>query len=468
MRKIMNATILLLFVIGLSLSAQTEDDAIIRSIFDEALTEGESWDMLNELCEIGNRLTGSPGSLKSVEWAKKRMTDMNFDKVYTQEMMVPVWVRGEKETAAIYNAGKKTNVSICALGYSEGTGDRALKAPVVEVTSIEQVEEMTSDELKGKIVFYNRPMDPRLINTFHAYGGCVDQRSNGALKAQKKGAVGMIVRSMTLKLDDYPHTGTMNYGEELPKIPAAAISTKGAALLHHSLKDNPDLEFEFKMNCKNLPETMGYNVIGEIIGTEKPDEIIVVSGHLDAWDIAEGAHDDGAGCVQSMEILRMIDKLELKPKHTIRCVLYMNEENGTRGARKYAEVSKENNEVHIAAIESDCGGFAPRGFNIDGSDLIRDEALEKIQSWEEILEPYNLHHFKRGFSGVDINFLKDQDIPLIGFYPDSQRYFDFHHTEIDLCENVNKRELELGAASIASLVYLIDKYGLVASANSAD
>jgi len=468
----MNTKHFTFLILGLLLSltsmAQAEDESIIRAIFDEALTQGESWKMLNELCDIGNRLTGSPGSLKSVEWAKDRMNAMDFDKVYTQEMMVPVWVRGEKESASIHTNGKKMDVNICALGYSEGTGRGSVKAQVVEVTTLEQVENMDPKELKGKIVFYNRPMDPKLINTFHAYGGCVDQRSNGALAAQKKGAIGMIVRSMTLKLDEYPHTGTMNYGEELPSIPAAAISTKGAALLHHSLADNPELEFEFQMNCKNLPETMGYNVIGEITGTEFPDQVIVVSGHLDAWDLAEGAHDDGAGCVQSMEILRMMNKLDMKPRHTIRCVLFMNEENGTRGAKKYAELAKENNEIHIAAIESDCGGFAPRGFNVDGTDAVRNEALEKIQSWEELLEPYNLHHFKRGFSGVDINFLKDQDIPLIGFYPDSQRYFDFHHTSIDLCENVNQRELELGAASIAGLVYMIDTYGLISPGNRAD
>jgi hypothetical protein len=299
-------------------------------------------------------------------------------------------------------------------------------------------------------------MDPTKINTFEAYSGAVDQRANGATEAAKLGAVGAIVRSMTNVHDDNPHTGGMRYGTGVALIPTAAISTNGADLLSKSLKDNPNLTFYFRQYCESLPDAKSYNVVGELKGSEKPDEIIVVGGHLDSWDLAEGAHDDGAGCVQSIEVLRIMKALGIKPKRTIRAVMFMNEENGLRGGVQYADLAKKNNENHIAAVESDNGGFTPRGFGIVGTP----EQRAKVIPWKPLLAPYGLTEIGPGSGGADIGPLATLGTVLFGFKPDSQRYFDYHHTPVDNFESVSQRELELGGASMAALVYLLDQYGL--------
>jgi carboxypeptidase Q len=261
---------------------------------------------------------------------------------------------------------------------------------------------------------------------------------------------------MTTAMDDNPHTGSMRYATGVPLIPTAAISTNGADLLSKSLKENANLTFYFKQNCETLPDAKSYNVVGELRGSEKPDEIIVVGGHLDSWDLAQGAHDDGSGCVQSIDVLRTFKALGIKPKRTIRVVMFMNEENGLRGGVGYADFAKKNNEKHIAAVESDEGGFTPRGFGIVGTP----EQRAKVMPWKPLLAPYGLHDIGAGSGGADIGPLAQLGTVLFGFKPDTQRYFDFHHTGIDRFEGVNKRELELGGASMTALVYLLDQYGL--------
>ena len=299
-------------------------------------------------------------------------------------------------------------------------------------------------------------MNPTYINTGMAYGSCVDQRHSGASRAVEYGAIGVLVRSMTLKFDNIPHTGSMSYADSTKKIPAVAISTVDAHNLSEALKNN-ELKYLFmELSCKQLEDTISYNVIGEIKGQEFPDEIILVGGHLDSWDIGEGAHDDGAGVVQSLQVLETFKKLKLKPKRTLRCVMYMNEENGNRGGKHYASMVRKTGEKHLFALESDRGGFSPRGFSIDGTKI----QLEYLQSFEKLFKPYQLHVFSKGYSGVDIGPLKDGKLCLVGLIPDSQRYFDFHHSKADVFENVHKRELELGASAISSIVYLVDKYGL--------
>lgn len=262
---------------------------------------------------------------------------------------------------------------------------------------------------------------------------------------------------MTNSIDDYPHTGTMIYGEDLPKekyIPAAAISSKAAEILSTDLKENPNLKFYFKQNCKTLADAPSFNVVGEIKGTETPENVFVVGGHLDSWDLGEGAHDDGTGVVQSLEVAYLFKKNNIKPKNTIRIVFFMNEENGTRGAKKYAELAKLNKENHIGGLESDAGGHTPRGFSIDANTV----NTKLLQSWKKLLSPYGLHDLDKGGSGADISPLKGENVTLVGYRPDSQRYFDYHHTSRDTFDKVNKRELELGSASMASIVYLMDKY----------
>ena len=433
-----------------------EDSITIRAIYDEILTEGECYENLRVLCkDIGNRLSGSENAEKAVLWGEDLLNSYGFDNVRLQEVMVPKWERGYDEIGQILHKDQVIPVGICALGGSIGC-ERPVIAEVIEVKYLSELEALGEENIKGKIVFFNRALDPLLINTGAAYGGAYDQRSSGASTSAKHGAVACLVRSLTLSDDDSPHTGAMSYDDNYPEVPAAAISTSGAKLLSELLKENKDLKFEIQLNCKAYPDVPSSNVIGEILGSENPEKIIVVGGHLDSWDVGEGAHDDGAGIVQSIEALRCLNALGIKPKNTIRVVLFMNEENGNNGGKTYAEVVEKSREYHVAAIESDAGGFTPRGFNIDGNEM----QAEKFKSWAPLFEPYELHKFKRGFTGVDISPLRNDTIALFGLSPDSQRYFDFHHSDRDTFENVHKRELELGAAALCSLLYLIDKHGL--------
>lgn len=444
---------------NLKLPAQSTDEQFIRKIYDEALARGQSYEMLEHLCtKIGPRLSGSPGAAAAVEWSRQVMQAYGFDSVWLQPVMVPHWVRGKKEIGRIVNSKKlgSEEVNICALGGSVGTGATGVLANVVEVRSWDELKQLGEKGIKGKIVFFNRPMDPKVIPMFSSYGGAVDQRANGASEAAKLGAIGVIVRSMGVNLEDYPHTGSLRYALNVPKIPAVAIATRHAELLSSLLKDDKELKFYFETHCETLPDAPSFNVVGELHGTQYPDEIIVVGGHLDSWDLGQGAHDDGTGCVQSIEVLRIYKAMGYKPKRTIRAVMFMNEENGLRGGVEYANQAKLKNEKHIAAMESDRGGFTPRGFTLP-SDA---NAKEKIRSWKPLLEPYGLSDFSQEGGGADISPLAPQGVPLMGFLPDSQRYFNYHHTSEDTFDKVDKRELELGAASMAALLYLIDQYGL--------
>ncbi|UOQ95861.1 M20/M25/M40 family metallo-hydrolase [Hymenobacter sp. 5317J-9] len=435
------------------------DSVALRKIFDEALLRGESYENLRYLTgNIGPRLSGSPQAQMAVDWGKATMEKAGFDRVYLQEVMVPHWVRGGKEKGEIVgNKGKEIKVPVCALGGSVGTGGK-LKAGVVEVHSFEELKKLPDEAVKGKFVFYNRPFDDALIEPGQAYGRAGDQRRSGAIEAARRGAVGALVRSLTSARDDNPHTGTMQYDPAVPKVPGAALSTNAADQLSQLLKANPELQFELEMECITLPDEKSYNVVGEIRGSKFPQEIITVGGHLDSWDLAQGAHDDGTGCVQSIEALRLLRAAGYKPERTVRAVLFMNEENGTRGGNEYARLAAQNKETHVAAIESDGGGFTPRGFGLE-SDAA---TLAKVASWAPLLKPYNVDDITAGHGGTDIEPLKAAVQPkaLIGYKCDSQRYFDIHHTAADTFDKVNRRELELGSASMASLIYLLSKYGL--------
>lgn len=430
------------------------DSTTIRSIYDEVLANGEAHEQLKVLCkDIGHRLSGSPQLDAAIEWGRTLLENYQPDTVFLQPVMVPHWTRGDHEAAAMHSNRESTPLSITALGGSVGTNG-TLRAKVLMVKYLSDLDSMPREKVEGRIVFYNRPMDPLLINTGAAYGGAFDQRSDGASKAAEKGAVGVLVRSLTHALDTFPHTGSMRYREGIDRIPAAGISTVSAYALSQALKKDRDLEVSMELSCEAFPDKQQYNVIAELRGTTYPDEYIVVGGHLDSWDIGEGAHDDGAGIVQSIEVLRTFQALGMRPKHTLRVVLFINEENGNNGGETYAAVAKETGLKHFAAIESDSGGFSPRGFSMECDE----EMYAAFKSWLPLLEPYGIHAARRGWSGVDIRPLKDDYVSLFGLMPDNQRYFDYHHSANDIWENVNKRELELGAAGIASLVYLLDKY----------
>ena len=454
--------IIFFLFLSVALHAQPNpsDKEQLKTFFDTSLLNGQAYEWLDFLTNrIGSRLSGSLGAERAVAWTKAALDALGLDRVYLQPVKVPKWVRGAKEFALIETApGVTFNVPITALGGSVATPSVGLKAFVVEVQGIEELKALDREQIEGKIVFFNRPMQADLISTFQAYSGCVDQRYSGAKEASAYGAVGVIVRSMNLRLDDLPHTGAMSYGDQdvSKRIPAAAISTNAAEKLSKLLKLEPNLKFLFRQQCKTYPDVWSHNVIGEITGSEFPNEIIVVGGHLDSWDLGDSAHDDGAGVVQSMEVLRLFKATGYKPKRTIRVVLFMNEENGLRGGNAYADNALLTGERHIFALESDAGGFTPRGFSFNCSD----EEFAQIESWKPLFKPYLIHYFEQGGSGADIRPLKNKYNVLAGLRPDSQRYFDHHHAENDTFDAVNKRELELGAATMTSLIYLYDTYGL--------
>lgn len=446
--------------------AQTTDSAWIKKISDEILTNGKAYENLRHLTKkIGARLAGSSGMVKAEQWGVDLMKRSGADQAWLQECMVPHWVRGGTDVAqAGYTvpANKTKNMipqqkglDIVALGNSIGSGPKGISAPVLLVNSFDELE-AKKDLVKGKIVFYNYKFNDTYISTFNAYRDAGQYRGAGPSRASKYGAVGVIVRSMSHAVDNNPHTGATRYDSAYPKIPAVAIGLRDADWLSEQIQKS-GVNVTLKTNGKFLPDTIGHNVIGELKGSEFPDQIITVGGHLDSWDNCEGAHDDGAGCVQTIEILRAFKALGYTPKRTIRFVLFANEENGLRGGTKYAEVAAAKGEKHILAIESDAGGFTPRALGFTGSD----EQYAKFLSWKPLIAPYGCTELVKGGGGADIGPLnRTLKTPMASLNPDTQRYFDIHHARSDVFEAVNKRELELGAVNMAALIYLVDKYGL--------
>lgn len=449
---------------GFQASAQTaphpSDSLLIRQVFDEVLSRGEAHANLRVLCkDIGHRLSGSPSADRAMAWGQQRMDSYGVDTSYIMPVEVPAWTRGDvAEAQALTADGTAMDLHITALGGSVPTPDNGwIEGPLLVVRHLDALDTL---DARGHIVLFNRPMDPLLINTGAAYGGAFDQRGGGASAAAEAGAIGVLVRSLTHALDTLPHTGSLRYKEGVEKLPAAAISTVDASALAKLHREAPgSIQVKMRMNSQDLGTVEQGNVVGEWRGSEFPDEIITLGGHLDSWDIGEGAHDDGSGVVHTLEALRALKAIGYTPRRTLRFVLFINEENGNRGGKRYAAVAAEEHTSglrHVAAMESDAGGFVPRGVRMDAPD----EGVAMVRSWAETLEPYNLHYFGRGGAGVDIGPLKNlEPRPLLmGLVPDGQRYFDLHHSSQDVWENVHKRELELGAATCASMVLMLDRH----------
>lgn len=471
------SSILYLLFPSLHVFSQNNDSLVLRRFFTAAMSDTTSYSNLRYLCtKIGGRICGSPQAEKAVQWTKKVLDGMNLDTVWLQEINVLHWERGSEslvltKRVASNQATKSNKIPLhaCAIGGSVATPPNGITAKVVEVFDNEGLKKLGKDKIKGKIVFINHTPNPAVTYTFDAYGEVARYRVRGANEAAKYGAIGVVVRSATLANDQVPHTGIMHYADTLEKLPAMSISTKDADKLSKELKSDPTLTLTLKIVSSQKPEAKSYNVIGEIKGSEFPDQVIVFGGHLDAWDKGQGAHDDGAGVVQTIEVLRLFKTLGIKPKHTIRVVAFMDEEMDQRGAKAYADyaIGKSHAplpsskfkiptaEVHLAAIEADRGGFTPTGFDVDGSP----EQVTMIQSWSELFLPYGLYKIQKGGSGVDVGQLKPLEIPLIALVTDSQRYFDYHHSDNDTFDKVNQRELQLGSFSLAALVYLIDQRG---------
>ena len=492
------------FTIQLCLNAQMNqlqksnalnDSIFFKKIYEEALLRGHSYARLGELCKnVGARLSGSDAAEKGIVWAMNMLNTYRFDSVYKLPVMVPRWERGNQEKVQFKsslismaitkkqlvtlqqkianftftqspnpifecenlihlkeNTKNWYSLSACALGGSIGA---KVQAKVISIQTKIQLDSLGKlGALKNKIVLLNRPMDETLLNTFNAYGGCVNQRVNGAVWCAPYGAVAVLVRSVTNKCDNHPHTGVSHYEDSIRKIPIAAVSTADANLIHYLSIHDTSFQINIELNCQIKEDRLSANVIAESKGSLYPHKIIAFGGHFDSWDQGEGAHDDGAGCMHAFEALRILKTLGYKPRHTIRSVFWMNEENGLKGGLAYAALTQTKGEVHVAALESDRGGFTPRGFGVDTS------ILSKVKCYQKLLSDYGVGTLENGGGGADIGPLKktNPNIALISFIPDSQRYFDVHHAETDVFESVNKRELELGAAAIATMIYILDQ-----------
>jgi hypothetical protein len=458
--KLRNQFFTLLFItLVCNVNSQNNDSLMLRKIYDFYLTESKSYSNLEFLTKkIGGRLSGSENAEKAVYWAKKALYEAGADTVYLQACMVPHWVRGKVEKCNMQSAKLKLkkDLAITTLGSSVATPVLGLTANVISVNSFDELEKLGEAKIKGKIVFYNVYFNDKNIRPGTSYGETVKYRSVGASRAAKYGAIATVVRSMTNARNNSPHTGNMRYDTTISKvkIPSFALSYLAANELSDALLKDPELKLFLQNESKNLPDAPSFNVIGEIKGSEKPNEYIIAGGHLDSWDNGEGAHDDGAGIVQTIDMLAMFKKLNVKPKHTIRTVCFMNEENGLGGGNAYFKEAESKKLKHLAALETDAGGFTPRAFGVDTTNGLYD----MVAKWSKLFKPYFIETIHKGGGGADIGPLEKLGVPCIGFEPDNQRYFDIHHTADDTFDKVNKRELELGAAAIGSLIYLIDKY----------
>ena len=443
-----------LALVGFSAASQVDADkaAVIKSIYTEALGEQQGYEWLRYMCEvIGPRPSGSEAANEAARWVKVAMLQAGADTAWLQEVEVPKWYRGPEWSKA-YAGGEPISLPTTALGGSVPTPKEGVRAEVVEVGSFEELEALGRAGVEGKIVFYNTYMDHSLISTFNAYGGAVKYRWAGAMEAGKFGAVATVLRSVTLLRDDLPHTGAMSYGDSEVKIPSAAISWQAADMLDHLLGKGQKVELELFLDCGVQGTATNYNVIADFKGTDKADEIMLVGGHIDSWDLGQGAQDDGAGCAHAMQVPSLLKEVGYEHHRTIRVVLWANEEFGLDGAKEYANWARMNNVHHWVALESDGGAGVPRGFGVGASD----EWVEKVQALKPYFVPYGLHEFAKGGGGADLSPLRGYDNVFIGFRPDSQRYFDFHHSARDRIDAIHPRSLEMGSASIAALFYLLD------------
>ena len=452
---------LLVLVLCLPFIAQAQvnqDSIMIKKMSDEILTNGKAYDLLRELTKkIGGRLAGSPQQQNAAVWGKRNMEAFNPDKVYLQPCKTPSWQRGGKDFAAVVGVNGKPTIQkleVLALGNSLGSNG-LIEAELLAVANFDELEKR-KDEVKGKIVYFNSEFDATLVQTFKAYGASGVYRRSGPSRAAKYGAVGVMIHSLSSAPDNAPHTGAMVYDEAQPKIPAVALGPNDAKALYAQAKKGT-VRVQMQTYGFFLPDADENNVVAELKGTEHPEEIITIGGHLDSWDVNEGAHDDGAGVVHAMEVLRAMKALNYQPKHTIRFVLFANEENGGKGGAKYADLAKTNKEKHILALESDEGGFTPRSIAVTCTPA----QFARFQTWTPLLKPYGTE-VTTGGGGADIGPLTgyDKNIIMSSMIPDSQRYFDLHHAKTDVFENVNKRELLLGAVNITAFIYLVDKYGV--------
>jgi carboxypeptidase Q len=425
----------------------------VGRILDEALAGHSAFAKLQELCQATpHRISGSPDAENAVSWARDQMSRDGLENVRLEPCKVPHWQRGHVAVLEVVapDSARATFLPVLALGGSVATPSGGLEGEVVQVQGLGELAAL-GESLRGKIVLFDRPMDPRTLDPFEAYGAAVDQRAHGAAEAARHGAIGALVRSMTLRLDDTPHTGAMRYEDGVERVPAAAVSTAGAERLAALLRAQKKVVVRLRLDCSEGEEAASNNVVGEIRGATRPDEIVLLGAHLDGWDVGQGAHDDGAGCAQVLEAMRLLRALGLRPARTVRAVLFMNEENGLRGARAYRDAHERELPHHVLAIESDRGGFSPRGFETSAAG----DLLARVRAVATLLEPAGAGLVRAGGGGADVGALQADGVPVMELLTDPARYFDLHHSVRDTLDTVHPRELELGAAALAAMAYSV-------------
>lgn len=424
-----------------------------KQISDEILANGTAYENLEELTKgIGPRFSATPGYAKATEWAEKKLKEVGAENIWKQEVRVPVWIRGKESLQIKTGNGDWKNIRMLSFGNSEGTRGKDLTADILLVKDIPELNTLTSAQVKDKIIFVNSPIDQKIINTVDSYLITAKSKLLSASVIGKKGAKGLIIRSLTTASDDIPHAKMIYYEpDDRIKIPAVTIGAKSANELEKLLKKQT-VKAKLTMSAESKGEAINHNIIGEIPG-KKDSKVIVLGAQLDSWDFAEGAHDDGSGVAQCLEVLRAIKALDINNNHTIRVVLYANSENGGQGRESYAAYVKKKDEKHIFALGTDSGGYSPRGFSLD----MAPQRRRLIFDWKSYFLPYGVYDFDQTYAIQDISPLKKLDIPLAELVVDTQRYFDYHHSSEDTFDKVNKRELLLGAVVMTQMIFMIDK-----------
>tara|TARA_Y100001935_G_scaffold224416_1_gene200817 strand:+ start:232343 stop:233707 length:1365 start_codon:yes stop_codon:yes gene_type:complete len=444
--KYLSILLLSLFIsvptIGQDIQTDFKSDA--NTIIGAAMGNDIGFERLTYLVDnFGPRLSGSENLENAIDWIVETMKEDGFDKVWKQPVMVPHWVRGNE--SATLKAPITRDLPMLGLGGSIGTPKDGITAEVLVVNSFDELE-ARSDEAKGKIVLFNAP--------FTTYGQTVQYRVNGASAAAKHGAVASMIASVASYSIQTPHTGVMRYQDGIKKIPHAAITVEDANMIQRFAERGEKVEVHLYMEAMTLPDAQSHNVIAEITGSEFPEEIVVMGGHIDSWDVGQGAMDDGGGCVAAWEALRLIKESGLRPKRTIRVVLWTNEENGLAGGteyRRWVEEDEKSLEKHVLAMESDAGVFDPIGFGFSGSD----EAFEIISEIGSLLKPIEADEVKKGGGGADIGPLMQGGVPGMGLNVDGEKYFWFHHTDADTIDKLNLQDFNECVATMGVHAFVV-------------
>ena len=424
-------------------NAQTLGDryaSTATQILDAARTDDGAYEKLVYLCDrIGNRLSGSPGLDKAIGWAKAEMIRDGLVNVSTPTVKVPNWVRGAESAAIV--APMERPLTMLGLGLSVGTGRGPVTAEVVVAHDFAELERFGKAKVEGKIVLFNMPWE--------GYGRTVQYRGRGASAVAKLGGVAMLIRSVTGLSLQSPHTGALGYEPGVAPIPSAAITVEDAAMIDRLTARGETVRVRLAMGARMMPEAESANVIGEVLGSEKPEEVVVIGGHIDSWDVGQGAQDDGTGIVTAMQAAALIKRLGLKPKRTIRVVLFTNEENGGAGGRAYRAMVGADIKSHVAAIEMDGGAEKLTGYGMDK------RVLDRLQGVAKLLAPLGADKFTEGGGGADIGPLLKDGVPGLSPHTGGGHYFDWHHTQSDTVDKVKPEELREHVGAMALMAFIL-------------